>query len=264
MTPTTLQPRATLPLLRSLPSLFCPTSLLPITLLHSSLPTLFTSSTPLILRSQFRMDPFATPTTYSIISFLASSAELFLKLPLETILRRAQVSILQNQHIRQYKHAKATQLHSSSSNSSAKPTTSKHGVLDHQSLHLIVNPGPYKGVFGTVYSIIFEEGHRRPRSYNFNTTVPTSTISTAASSVAQTPVRPSHSQHLHYQRHKGHLSVSDINLIESQLKKKEQDGKKGQGVAGLWRGWRVGMWGLCGVWLAGAMGGLGGNTGGEF
>lgn len=45
--------------------------------------------------------------------------------------------------------------------------------------------------------------------------------------------------------------------------KKAQAGKKGQGVAGLWRGWRVGMWGLIGVWGAAAL-----NTtaakGGEF
>lgn len=39
--------------------------------------------------------------------------------------------------------------------------------------------------------------------------------------------------------------------------------KQGQGVEGLWRGWRVGMWGLVGMWGAAAMGGIGGN-GGEF
>ena len=38
--------------------------------------------------------------------------------------------------------------------------------------------------------------------------------------------------------------------------------RKGQGVEGLWRGWRVGMWGLVGVWGAGMMGG--GANGGEF
>jgi fusion and transport protein UGO1 len=39
--------------------------------------------------------------------------------------------------------------------------------------------------------------------------------------------------------------------------------KKGQGLEGLWRGWRVGMWGLVGVWGASAIGGSG-NAGGEF
>jgi fusion and transport protein UGO1 len=37
----------------------------------------------------------------------------------------------------------------------------------------------------------------------------------------------------------------------------------GQGMEGLWRGWRVGMWGLVGVWGSGILGGSGGG-GGEF
>lgn len=39
--------------------------------------------------------------------------------------------------------------------------------------------------------------------------------------------------------------------------------RKGQGVEGLFRGWRVGMWGLVGVWGAATLGGVGGK-GGEF
>jgi len=45
--------------------------------------------------------------------------------------------------------------------------------------------------------------------------------------------------------------------------KKPAAGRKGQGVAGLWRGWRVGMWGLIGVWGAAAMNTRDGK-GGEF
>lgn len=45
--------------------------------------------------------------------------------------------------------------------------------------------------------------------------------------------------------------------------KKPQTNRKGQGVAGLWRGWRVGMWGLIGVWGAAAMNTRDGK-GGEF
>lgn len=40
--------------------------------------------------------------------------------------------------------------------------------------------------------------------------------------------------------------------------------KKGQGIEGLWRGWRVGMWGLAGVWGAGLIGGGRGGDAGEF
>jgi mitochondrial fusion and transport protein UGO1 len=39
--------------------------------------------------------------------------------------------------------------------------------------------------------------------------------------------------------------------------------RKGQGIEGLWRGWRVGIWGLIGVWGAAALGGASGS-GGEF
>jgi fusion and transport protein UGO1 len=37
--------------------------------------------------------------------------------------------------------------------------------------------------------------------------------------------------------------------------------RKGQGVEGLYRGWRVGLWGLVGVWGASFVSGL--QTGGE-
>lgn len=39
--------------------------------------------------------------------------------------------------------------------------------------------------------------------------------------------------------------------------------KKGQGFEGLWRGWRVGMWGLVGLWGAANMGPVT-SRGGEF
>lgn len=45
--------------------------------------------------------------------------------------------------------------------------------------------------------------------------------------------------------------------------KKVYASKKGQGVSGLWRGWRVGFWGLIGVWGAAAMN-QASNKGGEF
>ena len=44
--------------------------------------------------------------------------------------------------------------------------------------------------------------------------------------------------------------------------------RKGQGVQGLYRGWRVGLWGLVGVWGTAFVGGMGGtaeaNGGGKF
>jgi fusion and transport protein UGO1 len=83
--------------------------------------------------------------------------------------------------------------------------------------------GTYKGIMATMWSIIAEEGAREQP--------PSSRLST--------PARPG---------------------ISGTISKRE---KKGQGIGGLWRGWRVGMWGLVGVWGASALGG-GGRIGGEF
>ena len=89
----------------------------------------------------------------------------------------------------------------------------------------IVECGPYKGLFGTMHSIVYEEGER---------SIPAG----SARGTAGAPV----------------LKASKI----GQDKK-----RKGQGFEGLWRGWRVGMWGLIGVWGATTLGGVGGK-GGEF
>lgn len=51
--------------------------------------------------------------------------------------------------------------------------------------------------------------------------------------------------------------------VTSATKAKGEKRKKGQGVEGLFRGWRVGMWGLVGVWGAATLGGVGAK-GGEF
>ncbi|KAK4985696.1 hypothetical protein LTR50_005788 [Elasticomyces elasticus] len=129
------------------------------------------------------------------------TAELFLKLPLETVLRRGQIAVLQDHHTKTM-HNTFRDRHTSSA-SRAEGTEMK----------MLVTPGPYKGVFGTMWSIVGEEGVREQKAMS------------------------------------GPLTVQ---------KKTE---KGGQGVQGLWRGWRVGMWGLAGVWGAAA---LGGGSGGEF
>ena len=50
--------------------------------------------------------------------------------------------------------------------------------------------------------------------------------------------------------------------LSKTVKKGKKTERKGQGIGGLWRGWRVGMWGLAGVWGARAMSGSG--NGGQF
>jgi fusion and transport protein UGO1 len=82
----------------------------------------------------------------------------------------------------------------------------------------MVEIGPYKGVIGTMWSIVREEGTSQE-------VLPTGGAKA--------------------------------------IKKRKRSERKGQGVPGLWRGWRVGMWGLVGVWSARAMSGSG-SSGGEF
>ena len=168
VTPISSAPRGLLQNLRGLPSLVAPSSLwLPTALFHT-IPNLFSAASPLFLRRQFRITPEITPALWSLASFTATLTELFLRLPLETILRRAQVSSLKQSH----------------------PDTS-----------LIIESAPYVGVWGTVYSILYVEGETTTKRSN------------------------------------GMLRT-----------------RRGQGIAGLVRGWRVGFWGLVGVWGAGAIG----------
>lgn len=208
VTPISSQPRSIYPCLSLLPTWSVSPRLLPATLLHACIPTLVSSSTPLVLRSTLSIDPILTPTTYSFGTFLSSTAELFLRLPLETVLRRGQVAVLQD--------------HENERVNLAYHTTSRQKSpayeADDVSFKTIVEPGPYRGVLGSMWFIAREEG----------ISVSTPDAAKAASAKAMGFERPSRM-------------------------------RKGQGVHGLWRGWRVGVWGLVGIWGAAAMGGGGGE-----
>lgn len=193
LTPTTQPSRSLLKNLRSLNLFALPPSIASITLLHSILPTFITTSAPLFLRSRLGIDPVLTPNTYSAATFLSSALELFVRLPLETVLRRGHISVV-----------------SSTSRSTARLTPPE----------TVVDVGPYRGVVGTMWAIATEEGGAG-QDMVFGTD--------------------------------GAAAVK--------IGKKGR--RKGQGVEGLFRGWRVGMWGLVGVWGAAALGGAAGK-GGEF
>ena len=132
---------------------------------------------------------------YSIATFVGQAFELVVKLPIETVLRRGQMDIARS--------------------------TSKG-----KEMQTIVEVGPYRGVFGTMHSIVYEEGERGPQA----------------------------------ELVKGTMGVRAMKVgkVGQDMKR-----RKGQGFEGLWRGWRVGMWGLVGVWGAATWGGVGGK-GGEF
>ncbi|KAI0020325.1 mitochondrial carrier domain-containing protein [Xylariomycetidae sp. FL0641] len=194
VTSTARGPRRTLATLRSLPSYFCPTALLGPTILNSLVHPLITLSTPLVLRSQFQVDAEQSPMTFSVAKFCTSCASLFVKLPLETVLRRGQVAVL--------------------SEPSYLRALDETGNMD-----TVVQPGPYKGVVGTMYTIVAEEGSRP---------VPV---------LARQPPR-------------GRKGPSKPNATEVIY-------RKGQGFEGLWRGWKISWWGLVGLWTASVVGGGG-------
>ena len=141
------------------------------------------------------VDPLLTPNFYAIATFCSQVVELGIKLPIETVLRRGQLDIARS--------------------------TSKGKALE-----TVVEIGPYKGLFGTVRSIMYEEGEQGP------------------SPALEMP--------------KGGKGAPGM-----KVSKAGQQKRKGQGTEGLYRGWRVGMWGLIGVWGAATLGG-GGGKGGEF
>ncbi|KAK8004066.1 Phospholipase d1 [Apiospora arundinis] len=143
--------------------------------------------------SQFLIDKQLSPTTFSVAKFCTSCVSLFVKLPLETVLRRGQAAVLRDPaHIRALEES---------------------GKMD-----TIVEPGPYYGVVGTMYSITTEEGTHA------------------------VPVNPTKNV-------KG-KKVKQPKIAEVVY-------KRGQGMEGLWRGYKVSWWGLVGLWTASVVGGGG-------
>ena len=185
LTPSSRGKRTTIATLRSLPSYICSPAIFLPTVLHSLLHPIFTLSTPLVLRTRFMIDSQISPMTFSIAKFCASSAAVFVKLPVETVLRRGHMAVM-----------------------SGKDYVRALGGKD-QSFDTIVPVGQYKGVLGTMFHITGEEGQR------------------------EVPARPSSTK-------KG----------KAKAKASAPVTKKGQGVEGLWRGWKVSWWGLAGLWMA--------------
>ncbi|KAK3073080.1 hypothetical protein LTR53_005657 [Teratosphaeriaceae sp. CCFEE 6253] len=168
VTPVSRSPRGLVQNLRLLPSLLAPSALwLPTALAHT-IPQIFSAACPLVLRRQLKLTPDRSPALWSAAAYTTSLTDLFLRLPLETVVRRAQVASLQQRD---------------------------------PGMAMIVEPAPYLGWGGTVYSILYSEGDRRSKD-------------------------------------------PKTEMVRV---------RRGQGAAGLVRGWKVGFWGLVGVWGAGAL-----------
>lgn len=147
------------------------------------------------------IDSQMSPTTFSVAKFLASSTAVFIKLPLETVLRRGQVAVLSSAAYLQALH----------------PRGENDARLD-----TVVPAGRYDGVAGTMFHIVNEEGYR----------------------AVSKPVPAAKSG-----RAKAKARTADTVY------------RQGQGMDGLWRGWKVSWWGLVGLWAAGV---IGSSAEGEF
>ncbi|RMZ75179.1 hypothetical protein DV738_g5605, partial [Chaetothyriales sp. CBS 135597] len=175
------EPRSLLGVLRTLsPSWLIPSHLVPITLLNSTLPSLIAHASPFFFRSYLHLDPITTPTSWSIVSLAASALDLGIKLPLETVLRRAQIATW-----------------------TAPPTTVAASQSKRKPLTTIVRvPQSYRGIVPTMWGIVREEGY----------------------------------------------SESQKDKMAHLAGRAPRRRRKGQGTEGLYRGWRVGLWALIGVW----------------
>ncbi|KAL5047428.1 hypothetical protein BDW71DRAFT_43034 [Aspergillus fruticulosus] len=192
LTPVTHGPRSLLRAIRQLPTpnYTIPAHLVPITILHSSLPNLITASTPLILKSYLSLDPVLHPSSWNLFSFIGSGIELAVRFPLETVLRRAQIATYTSPSIRQNC---ASSVRSAASDAAAQ-------VAEVETI--VPTPQTYRGVIGTMWSIVYEEG-----------------------------IQPSpEAQRAH-------------ELLGKPVPHRK---RQGQGLHGLYRGWRIGMWGVAG------------------
>lgn len=139
---------------------------------------------------------------------MSNGLELAVRFPLETVLRRAQIATFTSPALRQRGHLNVKSL--KASKSLAKTVSESIEVET-----IVPTPKTYRGVIGTMWSIVYEEG-----------------VTTESED-----------------------EVSQI--VGSQPSQKRR--RPGQGIQGLYRGWRMGMWGLVGIWGAGFMSAAMGN-----
>lgn len=208
LTPATHGPRSLIRAIRQLPTPNCtiPPHLVPITILHSSLPNFISTSTPLFLKSYLSIDPLLNPSWWNLFTFLSSGLELAVRFPLETVLRRAQIATYTSLSLRQKSSGRSIRAAS----------------IDASDVETIVpTPRTYRGIIGTMWHIVHEEG--------------VSSTPSDAERASQLLNKP---------------------VTQRQIQKRQQ----GQGIPGLYRGWRIGMWGIAGIWGASFLGGFAGGS----
>ncbi|BAE61613.1 unnamed protein product [Aspergillus oryzae RIB40] len=204
LTPVTHGPRSLIRAIRQIPTPNCtvPPHLVPITILHSSLPNFIMTTTPLFLKSYLSLDPVLNPSMWNLFTFMGSGLELAVRFPLETVLRRAQIATFTSPSLRQQ---------STSGLRSAKPSEATTEAPEVETI--VPTPSTYRGIVGTMWGIVYEEG------------VQPNPEAEKAQALFNKPIA---------------------------LRKRQ-----GQGIHGLYRGWRIGMWGIAGIWGASFLGSAG-------
>ncbi|EZG05621.1 hypothetical protein H106_04656 [Trichophyton rubrum CBS 735.88] len=205
------------------PSYMISPHLLPITILTSTLPNLISTSAPLFLKSYLSLDPTLNPSTWSLFSLMAQGLELTVRVPLETVLRRAQIATFTSPALRRpgvtYSAPSIP-----SPTSSGPPTTLEEASSNSNTPLPTIVPSPqsYRGIIGTMWNIIYEEG-----------TNPTPTdLHTVEQVLGRSP------------------------QVGRQGNRQIQKLRKGQGIQGLYRSWRLEMWGIVGLWGSSFLGTL--------
>lgn len=112
-------PRSVRTSIRELPSWLCPSYVLVPTVLYAGITSAVRKSTSYVLQQLLGVDPTNMPVFYSILTLASSIFEVGVRLPLETLLRRAHLT-----------------------------------YLNLPAFSLLVRPAEYEGVFGTAWSIM--------------------------------------------------------------------------------------------------------------
>ncbi|OAX84431.1 hypothetical protein ACJ72_01209 [Emergomyces africanus] len=197
---------------------------------NSTLPNLLTNATPLFLKSYLSLDPVLNPSSWSAFTFLASCLDLAVRFPLETVLRRAQIATFTSPALRQQGSLLPSPSPSPTSTATpSQPSTTRKTSAPPAVVETIVpTPQSYRGIIGTMWSIVYEEG-TNPHTLELEQV---------------------------YSRHGAQSSSSSRTSAAQAVAtgRRTQNRRQGQGVQGLYRGWRLGMWALVGVWGSGILG----------
>lgn len=112
-------PRSVRTSIKELPSWLCPSDVIVPTVLHAGITSTLRKSTSYVLQHLLGVDPTSMPAFYSVLTLFSSIFEVGVRLPLETLVRRAHMA-----------------------------------YLNLAAFSLLVKPAEYEGVFGTVWSVV--------------------------------------------------------------------------------------------------------------